>query len=154
MSKRIKNALISVLAGIQLDAGGGPENAFVQVVGDTSTEFDGYPSIRVMPGELDTQKASVAENERTVSFDLYVHLPLEANPATEAATYDRMYDLTDLIIDALDEGDYQGALNQADPTIKTYFLEAQKGDWRVTQSKGGALLLCRLSVNVRYSKLL
>jgi|SRR5215203_1706413 len=151
-SKRIKNALKTLVQGIQYDAGTGNEPAFVSVLDNTTGEFDGYPSLRVLPGDLDTEKASVAENERTAAYVLYVHLPLEESPATEAATYDKMYDLTDLIIDCLDEGDVDNSLSAIGPTLGVHFLDAQRGDWIVNTSKGGAILICRIDVNVRYSK--
>ena len=150
-SKRIKNALMSILSDIEYDAGSGSEPAFTQVVDNTSTEFESYSSLRVLPGDLDTNKASVAENDRTVSYVVYVHLPLEAKPVSESATYDKMYDLTDLIIDRLDVGDYDNALNTSDPTVGTHFLDAERGDWIVNTSKGGAILICQVNVNVRYS---
>src|SRR5688500_15917120 len=126
-SKRIKNALKTLLGGIQYDIGSGNEPAFVSVLDNTTGEFDGYPSLRVLPGDLDTEKASVAENERTTAYVIYVHLPLESKPATEAATYDKMYDLTDLILDCLDEGDYDNSLSAIDSTIGVQFLDAQRG---------------------------
>jgi hypothetical protein len=151
-AKRIKNALKTLLSGIQYDAGSGNEPAFVSVLDNTTGEFDGYPSLRVLPGDLDTEKASVAENERTAAYVIYVHLPLEATPATEGATYDKMYDLTDLILDCLDEGDFDNSLTAIDSTIGVHFLDAQRGDWLVNDSKGGAILICRIDVQVRYSK--
>lgn len=83
---------------------------------------------------------------------IYVHLPLESTAATESATYDKMYDLTDLILDCLDEGDFDNSLSAIDSTIGVHFLDAQRGDWIVNTSKGGAILICLIDVNVRYSK--
>src|SRR5947209_1024044 len=100
-SRQIKDALITVLSGIQLDAGSGPEPAFLSVLDTATGEFDGYPSIRVLPGQVDTTKSSVSQNDRAVAFIARVHLPLEAgavddDPATrEHEAINKMYDLTD-----------------------------------------------------------
>jgi hypothetical protein len=164
VNKRFKNALMGLMTGLTYDIGNGPGQAFVTVTGDATTEFDSYPIVRVLPGEMDTQKASVAENERTLAYDCYVHLPLENRPThtvngqplamSEGDIVDWMYDLTDIILDALDEGDYHNVLSTYDSTLPSYFLEAQKGHYTVVGSKGGALLQCVVSLHLRYSKLL
>lgn len=151
-SKHIKNALITVISAITYDKGSGAEPAFVEVVGNTLGEFNGYPSVRVLPGDVTTDKAAVSINERTISFVIYTHLPLEGTAIGEAATYDQMYDLTDLIIDTLDRGDFIGALNTADATIGTFILNATRGDWTVDDSKGGVILTVAINVDVKYSK--
>jgi hypothetical protein len=150
-SKRIKNALKAVLAGITYDAGGGAEQA-MYVLDSSSGQFEGYPGLRVLPADIDSDKASVAENERVVRFLVSVHLPMEDNAESEAATYDKMYDLTDLILDTLDVGDFTGALNAQDPTIGTYFLNATRGDWFAVEENAGVLLVCDLNVEIKYSK--
>src|SRR4051794_34936536 len=110
VSKRTKNALKAIMEAITYDTGAGAEPAFVQVVGSTEGVFDAYPVLRIFPGRLDTQKASVDENERTLVFTLRVLLPLEETAQASSATYDYMYDLTDIILDTLDKGDFHGAL--------------------------------------------
>lgn len=164
LNKRFKNAIMGLLGSLTYDIGNGSGAAFVTVTGDATTEFNSYPIVRVLPGEMDTQKASVAENERTLAYDCYVHLPLENRPQhtvngsqvamSESDIIDWMYDLTDIIIDSLDEGDFHNVLSTYDATLPSYFLEAQKGDWKVKGSKGGALLQCVVSLHIRYSKLL
>jgi hypothetical protein len=76
-SKKIKNALKTMLSAITYDTGSGSEQAFVSVLDNTSGEFDGYPSVRILPADLTTEKGAVAENDRTVAFVIRVHLPLE-----------------------------------------------------------------------------
>ena len=152
MSKRIRNALITIITAITYDTGGGAEAAFVEVVGHARTEFNGYPSARVLPGDLSTEKASVSTNERAAAFIIYTHVPVTGTAAGELAAYDKLYDLTDLIIDALDKGDFSGALVAADPTIGTYIMNATRGDWFLEDSKGGPLLTVAINVDVRYSK--
>lgn len=151
-SKRIKNALKIMLTAVQYDAGSGGEAAFTSVLDNTRGEFDGYPAARILPADLTTTKASVGQNDRSVNFIVVVTLPLEDSPETEAATFDKMYDLTDLIIDTLDQGDFIGAVNTADPTIGTYILNATRGDWMVVDTKAGLQLTCDVNVEVKYSK--
>src|SRR3712207_5800168 len=99
VTKRIKNAVVTVLSGITLDTGTGSEPAFAQVLDNTVGEFDGYPSVRVLPGDLDNQNGAWSVQDRGTAFIVRVHEQLEDTPEAESATYDRMYDLTDLIID-------------------------------------------------------
>jgi len=153
-SKRIKNALKTVLSGITYDTGGGAEPAFISVLDNTKGEFDGYPSVRILPGDMTTTKGSVAENDRVINFVIRVHLELENKPETESAIYNWMYDLTDLIIDTLDVGDYTGALHTADNSLNTLFLDATRGDWMVAETNSAAVLLCDVNCGIRYSKAL
>src|SRR5829696_5645751 len=48
--------------------------------------------------------------------------------------------------------DVDNSLSAIGPTLGVHFLDAQRGDWIVNTSKGGAILICRIDVNVRYSK--
>lgn len=154
-SKRIKNALKTVLSAITYDTGSGSEPAFLSVLDNTKGEFDGYPSIRILPGDITTEKASVFENDRTVNFVIRVHLFMENKPESESATYDWMYNLTDLILDTLDVGDSTGALNTADPTLQNILmLNATRGDWIVAETDSATALLCDVNCSVHYSKML
>ncbi len=110
MSRRVKNALKALLAQIKYDSGSGEQDAFVSVLGSTEGQFEGYPALRILPGDVTTEKTDTAVNDRTLVYVLRVHLPLEDTAEASEATYDHMYDLTDLIIDTLDRGDYTGAL--------------------------------------------
>lgn len=152
-SKKIKNALMTVLSGITYDAGSGSEPAFVQVLDSQTGEFEGYPSLRVLPGDVTTEKAATNQNMRTVSFIVRVHCNLEETPESESATVNQMYDLTDLIIDSLDAGDGSGALHQADSSLDTLILNATRGDWSYAPAAVGAILLCDVNVSITYSQL-
>ena len=63
-----------------------------------------------------------------------------------------MYDLTDLIINTLDRGDYVGALENIDPDLGTWMLNATRGDWYVTDTAVGNVLMCDVNIEVKYSK--
>ncbi len=152
MSKRVKNALKALLAGIDYDTGSGNEDAFTSILGSTEGQFDGYPAVRVLPGDVTTEKADTGVNDRGLNYILRVHLPLEDTAEASEATYDHMYDLTDLMIDTLDRGDYTGALEDIEPDFGTWILNATRGDWYVTESEAGAVLMCDVNVEVKYSK--
>lgn len=151
-SKRIKNALMAILTAIQYDAGGGTEAAFTSVIDSTKDEFDGYPVLRVLPGHIDDTKGAVGQNDRQVNFMLLGHLPLEDVSTVPAASFDKMYDLTDLIIDTLDEGDFTDALNNEDGTLGTWLMNVSRGDWTTVNTKAGAQLTWNIDVTVSYSK--
>ena len=91
-SKDIRNALATIMGNVQL----GGETAFVQVLKSGTGEFSGYPSLRVIPGPVDTEKWAVGEQRRTVGFILRTYALLEDTPETELAAVDLIYDLTDL----------------------------------------------------------
>src|SRR5688572_5486872 len=108
-SKKIKNALKTVLEGIEYDAGSGDEPA-MYVKDSSHGAFDGYPAVRILPADIGNDKSSTAEQERAPAYLLMVHLPMEDTPESESETYDKMYDLTDLIMDTLDQGDRDNVL--------------------------------------------
>jgi len=152
-AKRIKNALKTVLTGITYDTGSGPEPAFLAVLDNTKGEFDGYPIVRLLPGDVTTTKGSVAENDRVVNLVARVHLLLENKPETESATYDWMYNLTDLILDTLDVGDYTDALHNADPTLTNLLkMDATRGDWTIAESNAASVIMCDVNIAIYYFK--
>lgn len=151
-NRKIKDALISMLQGITYDTGSGPEPAFVNVLDNTKYEFEGYPSVLVLPNTLASTTAQSAQMDHTVSFATIMHFSL-SDPATiETATYNQMYDLTDLIVDTVEHGDYIGQLSTIDPTITNWRMDVKQARWYVATGKIGALLLCNVDIEVTYSK--
>lgn len=140
-SKDIKNAIVTMLTDLQLDG----EPAFIQVKGHPRGEFDGYPSARVLPGDQTTAKGAYGQNERTPAFIIRFHV-LATNTGVE---FDRMYELTDLVLDTLDTEDYSGDFI---PTLAAEELNASRGDWYDEDSAAGPILTCDVSVAVSYSK--
>lgn len=151
-AKRIKNALMTVLTGLQLDTGSGDEPAFASVIDHTRNQFDNYPAMRVLPGHVDTDKASVSQNDRTVAFMLLGHLPLEDQWNIPGDAFDRMLDLTEIVLDALDVGDASGVLTDIDATLGTWIMNATRGDWTTEATQAGAQLTWNINVEVRYTK--
>lgn len=152
MNRRIKDGIVGVLQGITYDTGSGPEPAFVSVLDNTKDEFQGYPSVRVLPNDFNSEPGEMSQRDHTPSFTLILHLPLESASEIESATYDQMYDLTDLIVDALEHADYEGTLNGESLTHNTWRLVVPQVSWFVATGKAGALLLCNIDVEVSYSK--
>lgn len=147
-TKTIKNALKEMLSTLEYR----DEPAFVEVVGSTDREFSGYPSVRLLPERIDNEKAAIGQNDRAIHFKAIVHLELENADSIQENIIDHMTDLTDLIMDALDEGDYQNTLEAIDPTIGTYIMSATDAAWDVVDSKAGSLLLLVISISASYSK--
>lgn len=152
-SKRIKNALMTILQGITYDAGSGPEPAFVQVLDNTHDEFEGYPSIRILPNKLPSKSAAVGDFDHTVSYALLTTFPLESTLDIESSTYDQLYDLTDLVVNTLEHADYTGQLSAIDPTIQDWMMNVPLSRWHVGQGKTGALLIGEITVEVSYHQI-
>lgn len=151
-SKRIKNALVTMLQGLTYDTGGGEEPAFQSVRDNTQQRFEGYPALTVLPGDVTTEKESTRQNLKAVAYLLTVHLQFENTPESESAAYDQMYDLTDILIDKLDAADAAGELHTIDGGITTHILNATRGDWYLAPAKSGVILLCDVNVELRYTQ--
>ena len=147
MSRRIKDAIVSILAGIEYEG----ETAFVSVLDNTKDEFTGYPSVRVLPSELSSSELDSADRDHAVEYAAIMHFPLNSPTDVDSEVYDRMYDLTDLIINTLELHDQDGGLSAIDPEIQAWLMSVPSARWYVGQSEAGALLLCNVTIKVRYS---
>jgi hypothetical protein len=152
MNRKIKDAVVTMLTGITYDTGSGAEPAFVSVLDNTKDEFEGYPSVRVLPNDIASVTAMNAEKDHTVSFAVIMHFPLNSPADVESDTYNHMYDLTDLIVDTSEHGDYIGQLSTIDPTIQNWMMEVKSARWYIATGKSGALLLCNVNITVSYSR--
>ena len=152
-SRRIKDTLVTIISGITYDSGGGAEPAFVSVQDSTKDAFSGYPAVRILPNQLSSQTGTNTERDHTVSYALILHLPLEDANNVESATYNQMYDLTDLITDTLQHSDFIRQLETLDPNIQLFKnLEVKNTSWRVASGKTGGMLFANISVDITYSK--
>lgn len=142
-TRAIKDALITVLEGVEYKG----EQAFTKVVGHTEGEFDDYPSIRILPGDQTAEKSTMSQDERTIRFIVRTHVELDGGNG-----FDYMYDLTDLILDTVNEADFADRLKDINPEIPTYMMEADRGDWFDAETQAGPVLMCDVNVEVRYSK--
>jgi succinate dehydrogenase flavin-adding protein (antitoxin of CptAB toxin-antitoxin module) len=149
-ARHIRDAVITLLESVTYDTGNGAEQAFSQVSSDPNAEFSGEPNCLVYPGKLETKKAARGMQDRTVNLCVFIELKLEKTGRTQAQTYDYMYDLTELVLNALDEGDYDGALNTEDSSIANWIMNATVGRMAPAKSKAGVVLLCRIDLAVSY----
>ncbi len=150
--RRIRDALVGILQGVAYDAGGGAEPAFGLVTSDPALEFTKEPFCLVFPAPSTDAKGAVGQQDRTVAFAIFITLSMETATRTQQQTYDYMSDLTDLILDGIDEGDYIDSLNTIDPTLGTWLMQATRSNMQPGETKGGAVLLCSIDISVTYSK--
>lgn len=150
-ARSIKDALVTILGQIQLDAGSGPEAAFALVTDDPSAAFNQEPFCLVMPAKSDDVKAAVGVQDRTVAFTVIIVLSLENGQRTQPQTYDYMYDLVELTLDSLDNADWADTLNTLGVNLDTWFLNATKNEIVIGESKGAAILIGTIDVAVSYS---
>lgn len=151
-SRRIKNALMEIVSDIKYDSGHGDENAFLLVTDSTQDEFDGYPILQVLPDAPSNEKAAMGQNDRGINLVLRTHVPLEGESPAGSPTIDKIYDLTDLILDTLDSADFDNRLNEIDPSLGTWILDANRGVWIPIQTSAGVVMSCDINVEVKYSK--
>lgn len=146
-SRSIKNALLQLLKDIQYEG----EPAFANVTDDTSTDFEEYPVLRLLPDFIENEKGAMSQNDRTVNLQAVVMLPLEDPAHIQAQVIDQIYDLTDLVLDALDQGDFRSRLEQIDPTIGTFILSATMANWEPVDTKAGAQIMMVINISAEYS---
>ena len=135
-----RNAIIDLLETVQLDG----EPAFAAVQGDPYGAYDKTPIVRVLPASQDSNTAAYRTTDRTVNFNVRTTLPMKRTDE-----FDRLYTLTDLIIDALDQAD---AADTFSGTLGTYMMTTTHGDWFEESSESGPMLTAEINVSVAYSK--
>lgn len=148
--KAIKNALVQLVTGLEYDG----EPAFTHVTDSTAKDFDSYPVARVLPSPdlISNEIGTMSQNDRTVRFNVVVHESLEDPEKIQADVIDHMTDLADLLLDRFDIGDYTDQLKDIDPTLGTYLMSVPTVTLDPVSSKGGALLMLVMTVEVKYSK--
>lgn len=151
-SRHIRDALIVLLQGINYDAGGGSEPAFGLVTSNPSAETNQEPYALVYPAQIADTKGAVGQNDRAVGYAIFIELNLETANRTQDQTFNYMYDLTELVLDTLDSGDFHDSLNAQDSSIGTWLMDVSRSTFRPAKSKTGAVLLCTIDITVSYSK--
>lgn len=148
--RAIKNALVTLVSGLEYNG----EPAFTQVTDNTSEDFDSYPAVRILPSPdlISNEIGTMPQNDRTVRFNIVVHDSLEDSKKIQSAVIDGMTDRADLLLDTLDIGDFTDQLKSIDPTLGDYMMSVPSVTLDPVDSKGGALLMLVLSVEVKYSK--
>lgn len=160
-SKRIKNAVVAILTAITYDTGSGSEAAFAQVLDNPRNIFDGWPNAQVLPGGLRTDRATTDEMDKTPAYIIRIRIPLESLKNTadtrtpderQSAAVDQMYDLTDLVVDAIADADKASSLNDGAGTIAITMTDTKQGDWRVVSAGDGSVLMADIDLTVAYSR--
>jgi hypothetical protein len=151
MTRKVRDALITILQGITYDAGSGAEPAFGLVTRDPKSENGQEPYVLIWSIPSRSAVVAVGQVDRTLNYAIFIELTLESTSRTQAQTIDYMSDLTDLTMDALNEADYNGQLHTIDNTIQNWILTVTKSDFKPAKSKNGAVLLCQIDVCVSYS---
>jgi hypothetical protein len=156
MPKRIKNALMLMLGAIQYDTGAGATAAFKQVLDNSRGVFIGWPNVQVLPGSMTDDRQSVDQADITVEYILRLRIPLEDTDQDQSSAFDMVYDLTDLIVDAVDSADQDSTL--ADGTgnlaslLGNFLMQASRGEWIVYPANEGDIFVCDVNVQITYSK--
>lgn len=151
----MKDALVSLLQGITYDAGGGAEPAFANVTDNNVGAFEGDPNVQVLPGALTVDLPTTGQADKTPAYIIRLRVPMEDNNISQSTAFNQMYDLTDLIIDAITQADHDGTLVTAVgalPGINMLNVTATRGDWIDMTSFGGAELICDVNVENYYSR--
>lgn len=149
-TRAIKNALVTLVTGLQYNG----EPAFTQVTDNTSDDFESFPAVRVLPSPelISNEIGTMPQNDRTVRFNVVVHDSLESADKIQSDVIDGMTDRADLLLDTFDVGDFTDQLKAIDPTLGDYIMSVPSVSLDPVDSKGGALLMLVLTVEVKYSK--
>lgn len=114
MYQNMRDAAVTVIQAIQLDGFA----VFQDVKTYPTTEFTGYPAVTVLPGNVSSDYATVAQNERAYSFLIDIHLDLTSS---WQGSVNLSLRLIDAVLDALDRnGDLNGTADflRAAPLIR------------------------------------
>lgn len=136
----IRDQLKTIIENVQLEG----EPAFAGVIGHPRGQFDKQPMVRILPNDQTSENATFGQSDRTVSFIVRTHL----KATDEGTEFDVMYELTDLLIDRLDQADHNNELDN----FNVFFIETTRGVWFEEESQAGPILSCDLNVAVKYSK--
>lgn len=150
----IKYALVYMLGQPtynRLGTGSGP--VFPNVTADPSQQYNKEPFCLVLRAPSLDKKGAVGEQDHTIGFQVIIVLSLENKKRPRQETQDWMDDLEELALTALDEGDWQDALNHAPspPTNSTWMLNTTKVEQYIGTGQSGRLLICCIDVEVMYT---
>lgn len=133
----ISAAIQTILSGVQQSGA----DAFVDVVEYPSNQFDGFPSVTIVPADIKSQLMTVQENFRTYAFEVAIYVSV-ANLGNMESEFIVMRTLVDAVLDALDQSidlndacDFlvpvpmkwtTGKSGSGDALIAPIFVQAQK----------------------------
>lgn len=142
ITKDIKNSLVRALKTLKPTENG---TEIQEVAGSSFQIFEAYPSIRVLPDDVDNETETNRSDERMAKFTLLTHIEMTETPESEEEAYNTMYDLQDLIMDKLQEYDWENLVNVLQTQV-TY------GGYELLEMNNGINLIFRMTVTVKYSR--
>lgn len=145
-ARSIKDALVTLLEGITYNA----EPAFGLVTDDPSLEANQEPFALVYPAPSTSKVVVVGEQDRTTCFDIFVTLSLENGQRTQVQTYNLMYDLTELIQNCLDVGDFNDSLNAIDTSLSINLMTAESSTFYPAKTDTASVLMCQVKVCITW----
>lgn len=111
--------------------------AFVDVKSYASNNFEGYPSVTIVNAEVESTYDTQAQNLRTYNIYVYIYENLEL--LDDDAAWDRIRDLQDSVLDAIDRSlDLAATADFVRPTASQPF--------EGFSSTGGKLLIAPITV--------
>lgn len=148
-TRKIKDALVAMLQAVQY----GGENAFTSVLDNTHDEFTGFPAALVLPDKVTSvPEALGGVMQHVARFVVVTHIPVASVSSVEQTQYNTIYDLNDLVMNAVESGYLNDFISQQIPGFASYNMECTEGAIRVAKSKVGPILLATLNVEVTYSQ--
>jgi hypothetical protein len=149
ITRQLKDALVAILQTVQY----GGEPAFVSVLDNTHDEFSGFPAALVLPDKITSVPMGLGgQMEHTAAFEFVTHIPVASPSDVEQTQYNTMYDLTDLLQNAIESGFFTNALSQQIAGFASYNMTCKQAVIRPVQSKIGPILLSRLNIEITYSQ--
>jgi hypothetical protein len=131
--KDIRDKVIDVITAVQ-QAG---QPAFAEVAGTIKEQFTGYPAATIVPGNVQSEYLTQAENMRAYGLNVFIHYPI-ASEDDWGDAFDKMIDLVDASMDALDQTvDLDGVCD---------FLSAVPLSWDVAQTGQQLELVATLQI--------
>lgn len=130
----------------------GGQAIFQEVANTPKFEFSGYPAAHVVPSDNASEYETTIENERIYAFSLRCFY--ETKSTGVGTALDRLEDVVDAVIDALDEEDQKGSATRIIgvnlPTNYTFLrIEATPSAWGELPNE--QLLMAEINIKVHIS---
>ena len=121
-----------------------------EVSGTPKLKFDGYPAAIVVPSANENVYETTSENARIYAFD--VQLFYETKDTTVGEAIDRLEDVVDTVLDALDQEDQSSSRTIGTSLPARYtFLNILAVPGTMGEIPGEQLAVANLTVGVRIS---
>lgn len=127
-------------------------NKFVEVSGSPTLEFDGYPSVYVIPSDNSSDYLTTQENERVYAFIIRCFVSIKDR--TMDQSIEAMEDLIDTLLDTLDQEDLKSSASRTVaislPSGYTFLqMLAHPSDWGEVPDLD--LIMAEVTVRIKIS---